>query len=155
LSSTNVAGDLITQQPDVTDDEIDEVIAAALRVLDIDDVTTVSMDIESFILPAEGEAPESRGRITLNPNAGTFAPFDASTLDERILNAQSGVVVTRVSYKYTPLQLRFLNSEITLKETFFLKPRRSDFVQIQDGEDSEIRCAASHFSNVTCSDPGR
>ncbi len=147
---TNVAGDMATQQPEIRDADIEEIVSAALRVMNISDINNVSMDIESFILPDAGQPPESRGRIRVNNSAGGFTNFDASGLDEKILNARSGVVVTRATYKYTPLQLRFLNTDVTLKETFLLKPRRSDAVQIQDGIGSLIDCTATSFSNVTC-----
>lgn len=148
---TNVAGDLATQQPELQDGYIEEVVSAALRVMDISDINKVSIDMESFILPAAGQPPESRGRIRVNSSAGNFTNFDASTLDSKILNENSGVVVTRVSYKYTPLQLRYFDSEITLDETFLLKPRRSEAVQIQDGNGSLIDCTATTYANVTCS----
>lgn len=151
---TNVAGDLATQQPEVKDGEIEEVLAAALRVMDIRDIKNVSIDMESFILPGEGEAPESRGRIRVNNNVGNFASFDASKLDEKLLNEKSGVVVTRVKYKYEPLKLRFFDSTITLEETFLLKPRRSDAVDFQDGNGSLVDCSATKFSNVKCSVSG-
>lgn len=147
---TNVAGDMATQQPDIRLADIEEVVAASLRVMTVQDIGNVSMDIESFILPAEGQPPESRGRIRVNNTGGSFTNFDATTLDTKILNETSGVVVTRTSYEYTPLKLRFLNTDITLQETFLLKPRRSDAVQIQDGMGSLIDCSATSFSNVTC-----
>ena len=147
---TNVAGDLSTQQPEIKDEDIEEVLAAALRVMDIPDVDRVSIDMESFILPAEGDPPQSQGRITVNGSVGNFNQFDATTLDAKLLNATSGVMVTRVRYKYTPFQLRFFDSTITLQETFLLKPRRSDVVLIQDGPGSEITCSATHYSNVSC-----
>ena len=118
--------------------------------MDIPNVSRVSMDIESFILPADSQPAESRGRIRVNQGAGNFTNFDANSLDTKILNANSGVVVTRASYKYTPLQLRFFDSDITLRETFLLKPRRSDAVQIQDGMGSLIDCTATSFTDVTC-----
>ena len=147
---TNVAGDLATQQPELRDGNIEEIVSAALRVMNISDIDKVSIDMESFILPDEGEAPESRGRIRVNSSAGSFSNYDASALDTKILNENSGVVVTRVSYKYTPLQLQFFDSTITLEETFLLKPRRSEAVQIQDGNGSLIDCSATSYANVTC-----
>jgi len=119
--------------------------------MNIPDISNVTMDIESFILPDEDQPAESRGRIRVNDSANGFEKFDATTLDPKILNENSGVVVTRVTYKYTPLQLRFLNSEITLEETFLLKPRRSDAVEIQNGLGSLIDCTASTFEDVSCS----
>jgi Flp pilus assembly protein TadG len=151
---TNVAGDLATQQPELKGVDIEEVLAAALRVMDVRDISNVAIDMESFILPDEDEAPESRGRIRINNNVGNFAQFDASKLDEKLLNEKSGVVVTRVRYKYTPLKLRFFDSTITLEETFLLKPRRSDAVDFQDGNGSLVDCRATTFSNVDCSSSG-
>jgi len=151
---TNVAGDLATQQPEIKDGEIEEVLAAALRVMNIRDINKVAIDMESFILPSAGATPESRGRIRVNNNVGNFTKFDASNLDEKLLNEKSGVVVTRVKYKYEPLKLRFFDSTITLEETFLLKPRRSDAVDFQDGNGSLVDCSATRFSDVDCSVSG-
>ena len=149
--AANVAGDLATQQPEIRDAEIEEVVSAALRVLNVKNIGKVSMDIESFILPAAGEDPESRGRIRVNSSSGDFEPFVAKGLDTKLLNENSGVVVTRLSYKYTPVEARLLDTEITLDETFLLKPRRSEALQIQDGKDSVINCTATSYANVSCS----
>lgn len=148
---TNVVGDLSTQQAELKDADIEEVISAAIRVMGVNDASKISIDMESFILPAADQPPESRGRIRLNSSVGNFTPFDASGLDPKILNAKSGVVVTRVRYKYTPLQLRYFDSTITLEETFMLKPRRSDAVNFQDGNGSLIDCSATGYANVSCS----
>jgi len=148
---TNVAGDLATQQPQLKDGDIEEVISAAMRVMQVPNVGQVSIDMESFILPAEGQPPESRGRIQVNSAVGNFARFDASGLDTKLLNSKSGVVVTRVRYNYTPVDVRFLNTTVKLEETFLLKPRRSDAVDFQDGNGSTVTCTATSYSNVSCS----
>lgn len=148
---TNVAGDLATQQPELKDGDIDEVVAAALRVMGVSDIGQVSIDMESFILPAPGQPPESRGRIRVNNGVRNFASFDASNLDEKLLNSRSGVVVTRVSYNYTPLELRYFDSTVKLEETFMLKPRRSDAVEFQAGNGSLVDCTATTYANVSCS----
>lgn len=148
---TNVAGDLATQQPELKDGDIEEIMSAALRVMEVPNVDKVSIDMESFILPAAGQPPESRGRIRVNNSVGNFSSFDASGLDTKLLNEKSGVVVTRVRYQYTPLELRFFNSTITLEETFLLKPRRSDAVEFQAGNGSLVDCSAAHYSTVSCS----
>ena len=119
--------------------------------MDIPDVDQVSIDMESFILPAAGQPAESQGRIRLNSGVGNFTSFDATNLDPKLLNENSGVVVTRVKYNYTPLEFRFIDTTVTLQETFLLKPRRSDSVQIQNGPGSLVDCSATDFSNVTCS----
>jgi len=148
---TNVAGDLATQQPEVKDADIEEVISAAVRVMGVPDVSNISIDMESFILPAEGQPPESRGRIRLNNGVGNWTNYDASGLDTKLLNSRSGVVVTRVRYNYTPLELRFFDSTVRLEETFLLKPRRSDAVSFQDGNGSLVDCSGTSFANISCS----
>ncbi len=147
---TNVAGDMATQQPEILLTDIEEIVSASLRVMNIPDISRVSMDIESFILPAADQPPESRGRIRVNASAGNFTNFDATSLDTKILSANSGVVVTRVTYQYSPLKLRYFDTDITLNETFMLKPRRSDAVEIEDGIGSLINCTATSFENVSC-----
>ncbi len=149
--STNVAGDLATQEPELKDGDIEEVISAALRVMNVSDASSVSFDIESFIKPDASSDAESQGRIRLNAAAGNFSAFDATALTDKLLSEKSGVVVTRVKYEYTPLKLRFFDSDITLSETFLLKPRRSDSVQFQDGPGSLVDCTATTYANVSCS----
>lgn len=140
--AANVMGDLATQQPDLDDRDVEEIISATLRVIDVNDLNNVSVDIESFILPGSGQPPESRGRIQLNDD---FGRFDASNLDDKLLNENSGIVVARIQYKYTPIELRFFDSTITLKETFMLKPRRSDSVEFND-----TTCRVGSYSDVSC-----
>lgn len=148
---TNVAGDLSTQQPELKDIDIEEVISAAVRVMGVPDASQISIDMESFILPAPDQAPESQGRIRFNNSVGNWTPYDASGLDEKLLNSKSGVVVTRVRYNYTPIELRFFDSTVKLQETFLLKPRRSDAVTFQDGTGSVVDCSGTSYANVTCS----
>lgn len=148
---TNVAGDLATQEPSLEDEDIEEALAAALRVMQVDDVSKISLDMESFIL-VDGETdPVSRGRIQLNNSGGKLSRFDASGLGSKLLNENSGVVVTRVSYTYTPLKLRYFNTDITLEESFRLKPRRSDAVDLVYNSSTDITCTATSYANVSCS----
>jgi len=148
---TNVAGDLATQQPELRDGEIEEVLAAAIRVMGINDASKVAIDMESFILEAGQTAPVSKGRITFNSAVGNFPTFDASTLDSKLLNENSGVVVTRVSYSYSPLKLRYFDTDITLKETFMLKPRRSDSVEFSKDGNSTVTCTGTSYQSISCS----
>lgn len=150
-NGTNVAGDMATQQPILAGTDIEEVVAASLRVMQVPNIKDVSMDMESFILPGSGQPPESRGRIRVNNSVGNFSSFDASGLDTQLLNETSGIVVARVRYKYTPIELRYFNSTITLEETFYLKPRRSTVVEFEAGAGSLVDCTATQYSNVGCS----
>lgn len=146
---TNVAGDLATQQAQLASSDIEEALAAALRVMNASDVSKVSIDIRSYSMDSAGTNVE--GVVQLNDGASNLPAFDVSELDDKILSEDSGVVVTRVAYTYTPLKLRFFNTDITLQETFLLKPRRSDAVILGENVPQTVTCSATNFSDVSCS----
>ena len=162
----NVAGDLVTQLPAVDADEMTEIVAAAIRVMEVQNPETIHMQIESFILPASGQPATSLGRIfvndpfdpsqpddpndptdTDNPEDAIFEFYSPASLDPTLLNETSGIVVTRAKYEYETLNLRYLDTSITFEETFLLKPRQSDSVAVTP---TIISCEATSFEDVTC-----
>lgn len=146
---TNVAGDLVTQNAEMTSADIEEALAAAVRVMDVPDARKVTIDMRSFVKDTDGNVT-SEGIVQMNAGANKLPSFNASSLDERILNENSGVVVTRVAYTYSPLKLRFFDTDITLSETFMLKPRRSDAVILAEDNGKDLTCSANSYSDVTC-----
>lgn len=147
--TANVVGDLATQTTEVANNDVTEIFAAALRVLDLNDVQDVTIELTSYELDAQG-ATVPLGRAVLN--AGQNLPaFNPDTVDARILNETSGVVVARIAYSYTPLMLRFTDADINLTETFLLKPRRSSSVPIGNDPDLDVTCSATNVDNITCS----
>lgn len=169
----NVAGDMVTQAPEATAEDMEEILSATIRVMNVKNPSLISMDVESFILDSSGD-PESHGRVLLNPIPEFASSFDASTLDERLLSESSGVVVTRVRYIYTPIvrpstdstfarangegsyKANKFQGDVTLTETFLLKPRRSDVVElVPDARvlpdvPVTVNCTASGYRNVSC-----
>jgi len=164
---TNIAADLVTQLPAVDENEMTEIIAAAIRVMEVQNPAGIHMQIESFILPSAGQPATSLGRIfvndpfdpsqpddpndptdTDNPEDAIFEFFNPASLDPTLLNETSGIVVARAKYEYETLNLRYLDSTITFEETFRLKPRASDSVAITP---TIISCEATSFKDVTCS----
>ncbi len=146
--TANVVGDLATQNTEVTNEDVSEIFAAALRVLSLNDVSDVTIELTSYELD-ENDNPRALGQAILN--AGQNLPaFDPDTVDSRILNSTSGVVVARIAYSYTPLKLRFTDTDINLTEIFLLKPRRSASVPIGDDIDLPVTCSATNITNVTC-----
>ncbi|WP_051279926.1 TadE/TadG family type IV pilus assembly protein [Hellea balneolensis] len=129
--SANVAGDLATQSETVSVDEMSEIMTATMMTMGIPSSKQNKVKIEiSSYARASDDSIIQKGRATLN---GPFpSTFDASKLDTRILSSTSGIVVARVIYGYEPLKLRYMQSDIDLKETFMLKPRKSANVDIED-----------------------
>lgn len=162
----NVAGDLVTQLPMVDSDEMAEIVAAAIRVMEVPNPDSIHIQIESFILPSAGQPATSLGRVfvndpfdpsqpddpndptdTDNPEDAIFEFYNPASLDATLLNDTSGIVVTRAQYEYETLNLRYLDTTITFEETFLLKPRQSDSVEILP---NIISCTATSFKDVTC-----
>jgi len=149
--TANVVGDLATQNTEVNNDDVEEIFAAAIRVLNLRDVSEVTIELASYQMDNQTPPqPELIGMATLNPGSASLTDFDPATVDTRILNSTSGVVVARIGYNYTPLMLRYTDSTIQLKETFLLKPRRSASVPIGDDITTPVRCSASTPTTVAC-----
>ncbi|WP_427452598.1 TadE/TadG family type IV pilus assembly protein [Litorimonas sp. WD9-15] len=146
---TNVAGDLATHTSEMTVTDVEETLSAAIRIMGVADARKVTIDMRSFIKDTNGNIT-SEGIVQMNPSANNLPSFNAATLDEKILSENSGIVVTRVAYTYSPLKLRFFDTDITLSETFMLKPRRSNSVVIGKDSGKDISCSASGYATVTC-----
>jgi len=147
--TASVMGDLATQTADLPNVDVEEVFAASLRVLDINDLNNVTMELSSYEMDDQNP-PQPRLIGTATFNAGQTLPaFDPLNVDPRILNETSGVVVARIAYSYTPLKLRFTDANIELKEIFLLKPRKSTRVPIGDNPDIPVNCSGTNL--VTCS----
>ena len=151
--TANVAADLVTQLSTADNDELEEIFSATLRVLDIRDPQEVTIELTSYGFDTNTPPMvEQRGIATLNADPSRPMPaFDPNTVDTRILNTGSGVVVARINYAYEPLMLRFTDSTINLTELFLLKPRRSAFLDLGDNPNNPVDCSATSASNVVCS----
>ena len=111
-------------------------------------INDVKIELASFSRDPVSGAVIPLGKASLN---GTLPPFDASNLDDLILSDTSGVVVARLSFDYEPLKLRFLDTNITLRETFLLKPRRSAAVEFgTTGTPTDFTCSIAN-GDVSCS----
>jgi len=145
----NVAADLVTQNAAMASEDLEEALVAAVRVMDVNNVGDVTIDIRSFVLDEDGN-PQSEGVVQFNSGAATLEAFDATELHTRILNENSGIVVTRVAYTYSPLKLRFFNTDVNLKETFMLKPRRSNSVIFAEEDGKNLTCSGSTYATISC-----
>ena len=148
--TANVVGDLATQSATISTAETQEIFAAALRVLNIRDVKDVTIELSSYQMNNQNPPqPVLIGKATLN-SGQTLPGFDAAKVNSRILNPTSGVVVARITYSYTPLKLRFIDTDIELKEIFLLKPRQSASIPIGENPDTPINCSTNDQGKVNC-----
>lgn len=147
--ATSVAGDLATQVTSLDKDGVEDVMTAAIAVLGVNSskLGRVSIELNSYKKNPD-DSIETVGHAILGADMPT--KFDPSKLGANMLNSTSGVVVARLSYKYKPPTLAFM-SEVTLSETFLLKPRKSLSVAFDESGKTKFKCKAGKDYKVSCS----
>jgi len=150
--ATSVTGDLATQLPTLNAIELSDVMTASLAVLEIPSsrVSEVTIELNSYQMMSDGTV-NTVGYARLGPQiaAGGDAVYDPSGLSTQLFNAQSGVVVARMNYTYTPTTLFFLD-KVTFSETFIMKPRKSISVPFDQGGQTNFTCTAAANLTVSC-----
>ncbi len=150
--ATSVTGDLATQLPTLDAVELSDVMTAALAVLEVPSsrINELSIELNSYQMMSDGTVNQV-GYARLGPaiSAGGPAIYDPSGLSDQLFNAQSGVVVARMNYTYTPTTLFFLD-KVTFSETFIMKPRKSISVPFDQGGQTNFTCTAATNLTVSC-----
>lgn len=158
--SASVAADLATQVTKLEEADTADMISASLQVANISDTASYVLHMESFERDASGNVV-SLGEVYYNEGGKSALPdVDVASLNTDMLDQNSGLVVARVAFKYTPMGFKkttpgregdaILGSSISLNETFLLKPRRSAVVEVGDAAGTKISCTGS-TSNMKCS----
>lgn len=153
--ATSVAGDLTTQVIDLDKDGVTDVMTAALTVLDVDSSNRSKVTVELNSYEKNGATITRIGYARMGPaiSAGGPATYNPATLGNNLLSDTSGVVVARVNYKYRPNTLMFMKN-VTLAETFILKPRKSLVIPFDQDGKSNFSCTAQSGNTVTCAATG-
>lgn len=158
--SASVAADLATQVTKLEEGDTEDLISATLQVANISDTSSYVLHMESFERDGSGNVV-SLGEVYYNEGAKSALPsVDVSSLNTDMLDQNSGIVVARVAFNYSPMGFTkttpgregdsYLSGVVTLNETFLLKPRRSSVVEVGDAVGTKISCTGSAKS-VSCS----
>lgn len=179
--AASLIGDLTAQEELLSLDMMEDYINATIAVLNVDQSGSqlrLGVELSSFEATDDGAGnrvvdeigyaqygtPYDGGSIVVeeasggNPEVRTSAHYDPVGISETLLPIGSGIVVARVNYEYrSPLQY-FVKSQ-ELRETFFLKPRRSATVTFDNGNSTnstDMKCAMQERStgsetySITC-----
>ena len=122
--ATNVIGDLASQTSNVNKADLEDVLSATLRIMDIREASKVTIQLDSWSRDSGGKN-KLVGSAVMNSGSAALPSFDPATIDNSLLNENAGILVARVAYNYSPLKLLYMKRDITLSDTFVLKPRRS------------------------------
>lgn len=153
--ATSVTADLATQLPTLDATEISDVMTATLAVLGVESskLNEVTIELNSYQMETNGSVNQV-GYARLGPQISQGAAnYDPAQLNAQMFNAQSGVVVARLNYKYKPATLMFM-SDFTMAETLVMKPRKSISVPFDEGGSTRFTCMAGADRVVNCSATG-
>lgn len=125
-SAANAVADLVAQDDFVTDDELNDILAAANAILAPYPPGPLSLRITSVRMDADGEV------FVDWSDSATMAPHDDDslpTMPPGLLAPMSSVVMVEALYPYEgPFNASF-DAPITLTDIAYLRPRRSPWVR--------------------------
>ncbi len=129
--TASVVADLATQDNKLSKADVENIFDAAVAVMGIDnaDKSNLSMDISSYIVDSSNKVVREGYAVF---GSGFGAPAPAGGVSSTLLNQTSGLVIARIRYKYKSPANMFVK-DLTLKETFMLKPRKSKSIPINSG----------------------
>jgi len=152
--ATSVIGDLATQSSNITQTDLEDILSATLQIINSKSPSKVTIALDSYGATAgSGSSADLTvpiGSAVMNSGAAPLPEFDAGSVNQRLLNTSSGIVVSRIAYNYSPLKLRFMKTDFTLSDTFVLKPRKSS-VTLFDNQPMKSYTCNSSDGNVRCS----
>lgn len=149
--ATNVIADLATQESQLTQTMIENIMTAGVAVVGASkskyDENRITIELISY--EKNSGTINQIGYARLGPAIGTYNTSKL-TSNDRLLSDSSGVVVARISYKYDmPIGN---NANFKLSESFVLKPRKSETVPFGTGINggySFTSCSVAQDYSVT------
>lgn len=147
--ATNVIGDLASQTSNVDKTDLEDVLSATLRVMNVENVSGATVQLDSWARDSDGKNTLI-GSAVMNSGSAALPSFDPAEVDDSMMNENSGILVARIAYNYSPLKLMYLKQDITMSDTFILKPRRSSEVTFGSTDGKKYSCTASG-NTVSCS----
>lgn len=131
---TSTIGDLVSRTEDVSESELEEIFKAGGAVMEPYDDAGLEMQVYSVVLE---DAEESEYCLDWQQgSASTVAALtDAPGIPENLLTVENtGILVAKASYEYTPPFSRIFSDSIVLGSTLYFSPRKSMKVSGPDEE---------------------
>lgn len=127
-SAASALADLVAQDDVITDDEMDQILAAGPVIIAPNPAGPLQIRISSVTMDLTGDAEIDWSDATgMTPHA----EGSAFTPPEGILTPGRSVVMVEVSYDYESAFAEIGVGRYTIEEVFYLRPRRSLVVSRQ------------------------
>lgn len=119
---TSTLNDLITQTETITDADMTNILDAAASIITPYATTTLSIRVTAVETDHNGV-----GRVQWSDarNTNAYTKNQVVSLPSSLSTANNYLVMSEVSYAYTPIIGRFIASTLDLEDRFYLKPRTS------------------------------
>ena len=132
-SVSSAAADLVAQAENTSNSELKEIFNAAKSIMAPYDLSTIEITLTSVVADENNDTTVDWSRKYDKGTIGAgHSKGAAFTLPAGLTTEFTSVIVAEVAYEFTPLVSRFLTKGITLRETFYLRPRRSQTVVNSD-----------------------
>lgn len=125
VASAQTTADLVTQQREVTDALLDDILTAAALIIEPFPTAPHRVGIVGVVYDPDTGNPSVDW--TKSKNGGSVP--NALALAAGLGSPGEGVVVVRVTYDYTPVFFDFIMSSTEIEEVSVLRPRRSATVE--------------------------
>jgi len=125
----SVAADLVAQAEEVTEGDITDIFNAATSILQPYSSAPISIILTSVVADENNNTTVGWSRAY---NGSAYAKNSDFTVPNGLTQPFSSIIVAEVSYNYTPPIGEFITSTINMTDTFYLRPRRSLVVCLEN-----------------------
>ncbi|MBV6657076.1 MAG: pilus assembly protein [Devosiaceae bacterium] len=125
--ASSALADLVTQQANLTNAEIDDIMDATTAILSPYNVGNLSIEMVGLNINASSdvEVTWSVGRNRSVPSIG-----DTYEVPAALVLPDTFLVAARLFYDHTPATMHVFTGSVELSDAFFLRPRRSAEITI-------------------------
>ena len=127
-SVASTIADLTAQAEEVDSDDVEDMFNAARAIM-----TPYASDGISIVLTSVVADEDNKTTVHWSCSVGSegaHAKGSAYTLPENLTQPFTSVIVAEVEYTYSPPVVKYLDQDVNLSETFYLRPRRSLTVEL-------------------------
>lgn len=121
--------DLVAQAEEVSNDEVIDIFEAATAIIKPFDIDPLSMVVSSVVADGDNDTEVAWSRTK---NGTARAKGSSMALPEGLTQPYTGIIVAEVEYTYTPIVGEYITGPIKMSDTFYLRPRRSLTVEMED-----------------------
>ncbi|MDX1292738.1 MAG: TadE/TadG family type IV pilus assembly protein [Hyphomonas sp.] len=130
-STTASLGDLTARLATVTDDDMEEMFAAAEVMMQPYDAQNATMRISSIVDNGDGKPTVKWSDAYKMP---AYSQGTKLTVPDGIISSPGSIILAEVVYEYDSDLGGFINTTKTIKDKFYLRPRRvDDIARVTDG----------------------